>query len=60
MFGNTLLHILKPDGSVDTAKMNGNSANGNSTFGNDNANMQYADIDSATGNGSCHEEFIFF
>ena len=26
--------------------------NGNSTFGNDNANMQYADIDGATGNGS--------
>ncbi|MEP6948464.1 MAG: T9SS type A sorting domain-containing protein [Ginsengibacter sp.] len=52
MFGNTLLHILKADGSVDTAKMNDNRATGNSTFGNDNVNMQYADIDGATGNGS--------
>ena len=32
--------------------MNGNSANGNSTYGNDNENMQYADIDGTTGNGS--------
>ena len=52
MFGNTLLDIVKTDGSVDTAKMNDNRANGNSTFGNDNANMQYADIDGSTGNGS--------
>ena len=52
MFGNTLLNILNSDGSVNTTKMNGNSANGNSTYGNDNENMQYADIDGTTGNGS--------
>lgn len=52
MFGNTLLNILKGDGSVDSTKMNDNRANGNSTFGNDNSNMQYADIDGSTGNGS--------
>lgn len=52
MFGNTLLNILNNDGTVNTTKMNGNSANGNSTYGNDNENMQYADIDGSTGNGS--------
>jgi len=52
MFGNTLLNILNTDGSVNTTKMNGNSANGNSTYGNDNENMQYVDIDGTTGNGS--------
>jgi len=52
MFGNTLLQIVKTDGSVDTAKMNGNRANGNSTYGNDNSNMQNADIDGSSGNGS--------
>jgi uncharacterized repeat protein (TIGR01451 family) len=52
MFGNTLLHILKIDGTVDTVKMNGNRANGNSIYGNDNSNMQYIDIDGSAGNGS--------
>ena len=52
MFGNTLLNIVNTDGSINTTKMNGNSVNGNSTYGNDNSNMQYADIDGSTGNGS--------
>lgn len=52
MFGNTLLNIVNIDGSVNTTKMNGNSANGNSTYGNDNENMQYVDIDGSAGNGS--------
>lgn len=51
MFGNTLMHIVNY-GSVNLTKMNGNSFNGNSTYGNDNENMQYVDIDGATGNGS--------
>lgn len=50
-FGNTLLHIID-SGKVNTAKMNSNSANGNGSVGNDNSNMQYADIDGSTGNGS--------
>ena len=52
MFGNTLLNIINADGSINTTKMNGNSSNGNSTYGNDDSNMQYADIDGSTGNGS--------
>ncbi|MEO8764662.1 MAG: T9SS type A sorting domain-containing protein [Ginsengibacter sp.] len=52
MFGNTLLHIKNSDGSINTTKMNDNSATGNSTYGNDNENMQYTDIDGTTGNGS--------
>jgi uncharacterized repeat protein (TIGR01451 family) len=51
MFGNTLLNIMD-NGSVNATKMNDNSANGNSTYGNDTENMQYADIDGTTGNGS--------
>ena len=52
IFGNTLLHILKSNGSVNTTMMNGNSANGNSSYGNDNENMRYIDIDGNSGNGS--------
>ncbi len=52
MFGNTLLNIVKNDGTVNFTKMNDNSANGNSTYGNDNENMQYVDIDSTTGYGA--------
>ncbi|MEO6220323.1 MAG: hypothetical protein ABIO81_07845, partial [Ginsengibacter sp.] len=51
MFGNTFMHIVN-NGSVNLTKMNGNGANGNSIYGNDNENMQYADIDGTTGNGS--------
>ncbi len=52
IFGNTLLHIIKSNGQVDTLKMNDNRKNGNSTYGNDNENMQYVDIDGNSGNGS--------
>lgn len=52
IFGNTLLHIVKNNGSVNTTKMNGNSADGNSSYGNDNENMKYIDIDGNSGNGS--------
>lgn len=52
IFGNTLMHILKSNGSVDTIKMNSNRVNGNALDGNDNENMQYVDIDGNTGNGS--------
>ncbi|MBA2249962.1 MAG: T9SS type A sorting domain-containing protein [Chitinophagaceae bacterium] len=52
IFGNTLMAITKADGSVNLNKMNDNSANGNSTYGNDNENMQYIDLDGASGNGS--------
>jgi uncharacterized repeat protein (TIGR01451 family) len=59
MFGNTLLNIVDSNvvnntkiGVINLSKMNGNSANGNSIYGNDNSNMQYADIDGTTGNGS--------
>jgi uncharacterized repeat protein (TIGR01451 family) len=52
MFGNTLLNIMNTDSSINTTKMNGNSVNGGSAYGNDNSNMQYADIDGKTGNGS--------
>ncbi len=51
MFGNTLMAIVN-NGSVNTTKMNDNSADGNSTYGNDNENMQFVDIDSGSGNGS--------
>jgi uncharacterized repeat protein (TIGR01451 family) len=51
MFGNTLLHIINGD-TVNTTKMNDNSANGNSVYGNDNENMQYIDIDGNTGIGT--------
>jgi uncharacterized repeat protein (TIGR01451 family) len=51
MFGNTLLNIMD-NGSVNTTKMNDNTANGNSMYGNDTENMQYADIDGVAGNGS--------
>ena len=52
MFGNTLMHILTTNGTVNDIKMNDNSANGNSTYGNDNENMQYVDVDGSTGNGA--------
>ncbi len=52
MFGNTLMHILKNDKSVDVTKMNGNSANGNSAYGNNDQNMQFVDVDGTSGNGS--------
>ena len=51
MFGNTLMNIVD-NGTVNTIKMNDNSANGNSMYGNNHQNMQYADIDGNTGNGS--------
>jgi len=51
IFGNTLLQIIDND-TVNTTKMNGNSANGNSVYGNNRENMQYADIDGNTGNGT--------
>lgn len=51
MFGNTLMAIVN-NGSVNLAKMNGNSADGNSTYGNDNENVQNVDVDGNTGNGS--------
>ncbi len=51
MFGNTLTHIVNST-VVDTIKMNNNRANGNSVFGNDNANMQFVDIDGNAGVGA--------
>ena len=51
IFGNTLLHIIDND-SVNTTKMNDNGADGNSIYGNNRENLQYADIDGNTGNGS--------
>ncbi|HUZ59742.1 MAG TPA: T9SS type A sorting domain-containing protein [Hanamia sp.] len=51
MFGNTLLQIVD-NGSVNTVKMNDNSANGNSIYGNDLENMQCVDIDGNSGYGS--------
>jgi uncharacterized repeat protein (TIGR01451 family) len=51
LFGNTLMQIID-NGTVNTLKMNDNSANGNSMYGNNHQNMQYADIDGNTGNGS--------
>lgn len=52
MFGNSLLHIVKSNGSVNTSKMNSNSANGNSSDGNDDENMKNIDIDGSTGVGA--------
>lgn len=54
VFGNTLTHIVRNNGSADTAKMNNNRANGNSTYGNDNSNIAFVDVDgsSATRNSS--------
>ncbi|MBA2249963.1 MAG: hypothetical protein H0W12_07195, partial [Chitinophagaceae bacterium] len=52
IFGNTLMHILKPDNTVDLIKMNDNSTDGNSYYGNDNENMQYIDVDGNTGTGA--------
>jgi uncharacterized repeat protein (TIGR01451 family) len=51
IFGNTLLQVINKD-TINTIKMNDNSANGNSTYGNDNENMKNIDIDGNTGNGS--------
>ena len=51
IFGNTLLQVINKD-TVNTIKMNDNSANGNSIYGNDNENMKNIDIDGSTGNGS--------
>ncbi len=52
LFGNTLTHIVRNNGSADTAKMNDNRANGNSTYGNDNSNIRYVDVDGSTGDGA--------
>lgn len=51
IFGNTLTHIMK-NNVADTAKMNNNRANGNSSYGNDDANVQYVDVDGNSGAGS--------
>ncbi len=52
LFGNTLMNIVITSGSnkgkVDLTKMNDNSANGNSSYGNNDANMQFVDIDNGT------------
>jgi gliding motility-associated-like protein/uncharacterized repeat protein (TIGR01451 family) len=55
IFGNTLLHLVKADGTVDIVAMNGNSVDGNSTYDNGAfgaANMQFVDIDGNTGEGA--------
>lgn len=52
IFGNTLTHIVRSNGSADTAKMNNNRADGNSSYGNDNSNIAYVDVDGNTGNGA--------
>lgn len=52
IFGNTLTEIEKNHGGADTAKMNNNRANGNSSYGNDDANIQYVDVDGDTGAGA--------
>ncbi len=52
LFGNTLTHIVRNNGSADTAKMNSNRANGNSADGNDNSNIQYVDVDGNSGAGA--------
>ena len=56
LFGNTLTHIIRNNGSADTAKMNNNRADGNGTAGNDNSNIQYVDVDgnSGAGSGTCN------
>ena len=51
IFGNTLLQVINKD-TVNTIKMNDNSADGNSIYGNDNENMKNVDIDGSTGNNS--------
>ncbi|MFZ4058117.1 MAG: T9SS type A sorting domain-containing protein [Ferruginibacter sp.] len=51
--GNTLEAIVRTsNGTVNTTKMNENSADGNSQYGNDDENMQYVDVDGTTGNGA--------
>ena len=55
IFGNTLMNLVKANGSVDTAAMNGNRSDGNSLFDNGAfgaSNMQYTDVDGNTGNGA--------
>lgn len=52
LFGNTLTHVLRNNGSADTARMNNNRADGNGSSGNDNNNIQYVDIDGNTGAGA--------
>ena len=55
IFGNTLMNLVKPDGTVDITAMNGNSADGNSIYDNGAfglANMQYTDIDGNSGFGA--------
>lgn len=56
MFGNTSMHILNNNGSVNTTRMNeiGNANNGQggigfTQYGNDNSNMQFADVDTDGG-----------
>lgn len=51
IFGNTLLQIINKD-TVNTTKMNDNSADGNSIYSNDNENMKNIDIDGNIGNES--------
>lgn len=51
IFGNTLLQVINKD-TINTIKMNDNSADGNSIYGNDNENMKNIDVDGNTGNGS--------
>ncbi|MDN3655988.1 gliding motility-associated C-terminal domain-containing protein [Ferruginibacter paludis] len=55
IFGNTLLHLVKADGTVNIDAMNGNSADGNSSYDNGafgTADMQFVDIDGNSGNGA--------
>jgi gliding motility-associated-like protein/uncharacterized repeat protein (TIGR01451 family) len=55
IFGNTLVNLVKSDGTVDFVAMNGNSADGNSSYDNGafgTANMQYVDIDGNSGDGA--------
>jgi gliding motility-associated-like protein/uncharacterized repeat protein (TIGR01451 family) len=55
IFGNTLMHLLKADGTVNVQAMNGNSADGNSSYDNGafgTANMQFVDVDGNTGDGA--------
>ncbi|MFT3680951.1 MAG: T9SS type A sorting domain-containing protein [Ferruginibacter sp.] len=55
IFGNTLMHIINTDGSVNTTAMNDNAATGNSTYSNGSSagvNMQPIDIDGNTGDGA--------
>lgn len=53
LFGNTLLHAVNPNGTVNLTAMNGNSTNGNSAYDNGGAtSMQNVDIDGSTGFGA--------